>query len=87
MRSLTKSQARSLLSIAKLKSARSRHMRAISSRTRMDQTCLGWRGFFCPTSTLIPRSWMVAAVRPSKHGGSSANPPAASLYGEHNTIV
>jgi hypothetical protein len=30
---------------------------------------------------------MVAAVRTSKHGGSSANPPAASLYGEHNTIV
>jgi hypothetical protein len=30
---------------------------------------------------------MVAAVRTSKHGGSSANPPAASLYGEHNTIL
>ena len=45
-RSLTKSQARSLLSIAKLKSARSRHLREISRRTRMDQTCLGWSGFF-----------------------------------------
>ena len=25
-------------------------MRAISSRTRMDQTCFGWSGFFWPTS-------------------------------------
>src|SRR5260221_12902196 len=47
---LAKPHARSLLSMAKLKSARSRHMRAISSRTRMHQTCFGWSGFFWPTS-------------------------------------
>jgi hypothetical protein len=49
-RSLTKSQARSLLSIARLKIARSRTDRAISRRTRIDHTCLGSRGFFWPTS-------------------------------------
>ena len=49
-RSLTKSQARSLLSIARLKIARSRLDSAISSRTRIDQTCFGSRGFFWPTS-------------------------------------
>ncbi len=26
---------------------------------------------------------LVLADRTNKHGGSSANPPAASLYGEH----
>ena len=49
-RGLTRSQARSLLSIARLKIARSRLDRAISRRTRMDQTCFGWSGFFWPTS-------------------------------------
>jgi hypothetical protein len=49
-RSLTRSQARSLLSIARLKIARSRLDRAISRRTRMDQTCFGSRGFFWPMS-------------------------------------
>src|SRR5258705_1031159 len=48
-RSLTKSEARSLLSIARLKIARLRLDRAISRRTRMDQTCLGSRGLFWPT--------------------------------------
>jgi hypothetical protein len=49
-RSLTKSQARSLLSIARLKIARSRLDPAISSLTRMDQTCFGSSGFFWPIS-------------------------------------
>jgi hypothetical protein len=49
-RSLTRSQARSLLSIDRLKIARSRLDLAISRRTRMDQTCLGSRGFFWPIS-------------------------------------
>jgi len=49
-RSLTKSHARSLLSIARLKIARSRLDFAISKRTRMDQTCFGSRGFFWPMS-------------------------------------
>ncbi len=59
-------------SIAKLKSARSRHLRAISSRTRMDQTCFGWRGFFCPTSNPLfqGRGWS----RPTKRT-SMADPP------------
>ena len=43
--SLTRSQARSLLSIARLKITRSRIDLAISSRTRIDHTCLGSRGF------------------------------------------
>jgi hypothetical protein len=30
---------------------------------------------------------MVAADKTSVHGGSSANPPAASLYGERNMIA
>jgi len=30
---------------------------------------------------------MVLADRTNKHGGSSANPPAASLYGEHAIIA
>jgi hypothetical protein len=47
-RSLTRSQARSLLSIARLKIARSRLDPAISRRTQMDQTCVGSRGFFWP---------------------------------------
>jgi hypothetical protein len=49
-RSLTRSQARSLLSIARLNITRSRLDRAISRRTRMDQTCFGSRGFFWPMS-------------------------------------
>ena len=50
-RSFTRSQARSLLSIARLKIARSRIDSAISRRTRIDHTCLGSRGFFWPTSS------------------------------------
>ena len=49
-RSFTKSQARSLLSIARLKIARSRLDRASSRRTRIHQTCFGSRGFFWPIS-------------------------------------
>jgi hypothetical protein len=30
---------------------------------------------------------MVIADRTNKHGESSANPPAASLYGEHGIIA
>jgi len=47
----TRSQARSLLSKARLKSARSRVDPDILRRTRMDQTCLGRRGRFCPMSS------------------------------------
>ena len=46
---LTKSQPRSLLSMARLKSARSRWFSASSSRTLIAQTCLGLRGRFWPT--------------------------------------
>jgi hypothetical protein len=91
-RSVTRSQARSLLSMARLKMTRSRHDRAISRRTRMDQTCFGSRGFFlADEQSLIPRS-LVSADRTYKHGGSSATPPSASLYREriikaHRIIV
>jgi len=49
-RSLTRSQARSFMSIARLKIARSRLDLAIliSRRTRMDQRCFASRGFFWP---------------------------------------
>jgi hypothetical protein len=33
------------------------------------------------------RPWMVAADKTNEHGGSSANPPAASLYVERNKIA
>jgi hypothetical protein len=45
----TRSDARSLLSIARLNSAKSRAESDISSRTLIDQTCLGSSGRFCPT--------------------------------------
>jgi hypothetical protein len=62
-RSLTESHARSLPSIAK-KSARSRHLREISSRTRIDQTCLGWSGFF--ERRAIPYSKVVTVFLPTR---------------------
>src|SRR6056297_1558166 len=45
----TRSQPRSLLSIARLKRARSRWFSANSSRTLIAQTCFGLSGLFCPT--------------------------------------
>lgn len=49
-RSLVKSQARSLLSMAKLKRARSRVLSASWSLTRMAQISLTRSGAFCQTS-------------------------------------
>lgn len=46
----TKSHPRSLLSMAKLNSARSRWFSAISSRMRITQTCFGISGRLCPTT-------------------------------------
>jgi hypothetical protein len=80
-RSLTRSQARSLLSIAKLKIARSRLDRAISKRTRMDQTCFGSRGLFWPMSNpLFQGRWPRSAGRTGI--GGLRTPPSASLYRE-----
>ncbi len=45
----TRSQPRSLLSMARLKRARSRWFSASSSRTLIAQTCLGLSGLFWPT--------------------------------------
>jgi hypothetical protein len=72
-RSLTKSQARSLLSIARLKIARSRLDRAISSRTRMDQTCFGSRGFFWPMSNPL---FQGRCPRSTGHTGIGGPPPS-----------
>ena len=47
--SRTRSHPRNLLSFAVLNSARSLWFSAISSRTRLDQTCFGIKGRFCPT--------------------------------------
>ena len=43
--------------------------------------------FLADEQSLIPRPWMVAADKTNEHGGSSANPPAASLYVERNKIA
>jgi hypothetical protein len=41
----------------------------------------GLEGFFlADEQSLVPRPWMVAADKTNEHGGSSANPPAASLF-------
>jgi hypothetical protein len=81
-RSLTRSEARSLLSIARLKITRSCLHRAISRRTRMDQTCFGSRGFFWPMSNpLFQGRWPRSTGRADIEG-SSATPPSASLYRE-----
>ena len=86
-RSLTRSQARSLLSIARLKIARSRLDRAISRRTRMDQNVLRLKRFLlADEQSLVPR--LLASVdRTCRHRGSSATPPSASLYSERMTLV
>jgi hypothetical protein len=78
-RSLTKSQARSLPSIARLKIARSRLDRAISNRTRMDQTCFGSGGFFWPISNpLFQGRWLLSVGR-TDMAEASAVPPSTSL--------
>src|SRR4029078_7334622 len=78
-RSLTRSQPRSLLSIAKLKIARSRLDRAISRRTRIDHTCLGSRGFFWPTSNPL-----FQGCRPRPAGRAGIRDPP--LYRERLTL-
>jgi hypothetical protein len=73
-RSLTKSEAQSLLSIAKLKMTRSRHDRPISRRTRMDQTCFASRGFFWPISNPLFQGRLSL---PTGRTGMGAPPPPA----------
>lgn|GEM_PF-3270053 len=53
----TKSQARSLLSTARLKRARSRTRPASCSRVRIAQTCFGCRGGFGPMSLPLFQGW------------------------------
>src|SRR5450755_2131081 len=85
-RSLTKSQARSLLSIARLKIARSRIDLAISRRTRIDHTCLGSkRLLLADEQSFVPRS-LASIDGACGHTGSSAIPPSASLYRERMTF-
>ncbi len=79
-RSLTRSQARRLLSIARLKMTRSHLDRAISRRTRMDQTCFGSRGFLWPMSNPLfqgrwPRSTELAGIE----GRPPPRPPRRSI--------
>jgi hypothetical protein len=79
-RSLTRSQARSLRSMARLKIARSRFDRAISKRTRMDQTCFGPRGFFWPMSNpLFQGRWPRSTLRTSIEGPPPPRPPRRSI--------
>ena len=49
-RSATTSQPRSLLSIVGLNIAKSRVRPSICNRVRIDETCFGRNGGFCPTS-------------------------------------
>jgi hypothetical protein len=74
-RSVTRSQARSLFSIAKLKMMRSRRDRAISRRTRMDQTCFGSRGLFRPTNNPLFQRRLPLSIERTGMGG----PPRAAL--------
>ena len=53
----TRSDALSLLSIARLKSARSWGEPDISRRTLIDQTCLGNNGRFWPTTSPLFQGW------------------------------
>src|SRR5258707_6788161 len=79
-RSLTRSQARSLLSMAILKMTRSRQDRVISRRTRMDQTCFGSRGFFWPMSNpLFQGRWPWSTGRADIGGPPPARPPRRSI--------
>src|SRR6266436_6505749 len=79
-RSLTRSQARSLLSIARLKITRSRLDHAISRRTRMDQTCFGSRGFFWPMSNpLFQGCWPRLTGRTGIGGPPPPRPPLRSI--------
>jgi hypothetical protein len=79
-RSLTKSQARSLLSIARLKIARSRLDCAISRRTRMDQMCFGSRGFFWPMSNpLFQGRWPRSMGRTDIRCPPPSRPPRRSI--------
>jgi hypothetical protein len=71
-----------LLSIARLKMTRSRLDRAISRRTRMDQTCFGSRGFFWPMSNPLFQGRRLRSIARTGIGESSATPPTASLYRE-----
>src|SRR6266436_7578047 len=83
-RSLTRSQARSLLSIARLKITRSRLDRAISRRTRNGPNVLRLERFLlADEQSLVPRS-LASVDRTCRHRGSSATPPSASLYRERN---
>jgi hypothetical protein len=82
---VTRSQPRNLLSMAVLRSAKSRPLSAISSLTLIVQTCFGARGRFCPM------------IRPLFHAGrrgttigrvsegigvSSCPPPAHPVSGQ-----
>jgi hypothetical protein len=78
-RSLTRSHARSLLSIAKLKIARSRLDRAISRRTRIDQTCFGSSGFFWPTSNPLFQGCRRLIGRADMCGAPPSRPPRRSI--------
>jgi hypothetical protein len=88
IRSLTRSQARSLLSIARLNIARSCLDRAISRRTRMDQTCFGSRGFFWPMSNpLFQARWPLLIERTGMRDPPPPRPPrrsnpSVSLYAD-----
>ena len=64
MRRGTRSQPRSLLSMARLNSARSRSRPAICSRMRISQICRRVNGRFCPVSLpLFQGAWVCGEAR------------------------
>ena len=78
----TRSQPRSLLSIARLRSARSRRLSASSSLARMAQTCRGRSYRFCPINRplfhggrerLVAGSWILGMV------SSPSSPPTPGI--------
>jgi hypothetical protein len=85
-RSLTRSHARSLLSMARLKMTRSRHDRAISRRTRMDQTCFGWRGrFWRMSNPLFQGRWSLPTERTSMGVPPPPRPPMIAYCNNRET--
>jgi hypothetical protein len=81
-RSLTKSQARSLLSIAKVKDDKVAPRSCDFQANANAPDVLRFERFvLADEQSLIPRS-LVSTDRRYKHGGSSATPPSASLYRE-----
>lgn len=82
----TRSQPRSLLSMAILNSARSRWFSASSDRTRIAQTCLGFSGRFWPTMRTLFQAGRSARMA-GKLGVCVTDPPIHHALPKRQTNV